>query len=121
MKPISTLLALASASAAAAAAQSARVYTFDTEQQQTSSTSRGESLSADTARLILSQRLGSSQYSQLGDVDESVLEQLNKFGGAQQSILGAQDGNGDASKLLIVVEGVDKGMLGHLFLVGFLG
>lgn len=40
-----------------------------------------------------------------------MLEQLNTFGGAQQSILGAQDGNGDVSKLLVVVEGVDKGML----------
>lgn len=114
MKHISTLLTLSAgvlASASAAAAQAARVYTFDTEQQPSTTSSSGESLSADTARLILSQRLGSSQYSELGEVDESVLDQLNKFGGAQQPILGAQDKDGDVSRLLVVVEGVDKGMV----------
>lgn len=51
-------------------------------------------------------------------MDEGVLAQLNKFGGVQQPILGAQDGNGEVSRLVIVVEGVDKGMSGHLFLLG---
>ncbi|KAK2759059.1 hypothetical protein FQN54_003158 [Arachnomyces sp. PD_36] len=106
MKPLSTLLALSAGVLAAATQNTAQIYTFDTETSPSSSSQEIETLSASTARLILSRRLGSSQFSQLGDVDESVLGQIDKFGGVQEGIFG-QDG--DVSKLLVVVEGVKEG------------
>jgi hypothetical protein len=108
MKPLSTFLTLSAGLLASASAQStARIFTFDTEQPSSSSSSHDEILSTDTARLILAARLGSPRYAQLGDVDEEVIGQLNKFGGRQEPIFGAKSEGGEVSKLLVLWEGVN--------------
>lgn len=67
------------------------------------------SISPYTARLLLAQRLGLSQYHSLEDADESTLDILNTYGGEQQKIFAHDGMSQGAEKLLFVVEGVDEG------------
>ena len=70
------------------------------------------SISPHTARLLLAQRLGLSQYHSLQDPDDLTLDILNTYGGTQQHIFAHdEEGLQGAEKLLLVVEGVDKGSL----------
>ena len=69
------------------------------------------SISPNTARLLLAQRLGLSQYHSLQDADESTLDILNTHGGQQEQIFAYEDGSQGAEKFLLVVEGVDEGSL----------
>ena len=67
------------------------------------------SISPQTARLLLAQRLGLSRYHSLQDVDEPTLELLNTYGGEQQQIFAPEETSQGAEKLLLIVEGVDEG------------
>ena len=67
------------------------------------------SISPQTARLLLAQRLGLSRYHSLQDADERTLEILNTFGGEQQQIFAPEETLQGAEKLLLIVEGVDEG------------
>ena len=70
------------------------------------------SISPHTARLLLAQRLGLSQYHSLQDPDDLTLDILNTYGGEQQRIFAHdEEGFQGAEKLLLVVEGVDEGSL----------
>ena len=69
------------------------------------------SISPHTARLLLAQRLGLSQYHSLQDADESTLDILNTHGGEQQQIFGQEQTLQSAEKLLLIVEGADEGSL----------
>ena len=69
------------------------------------------SISPHTARLLLAQRLGLSQYHSLNDADESTLEILNRYGGEQQQMFAHEDRSQVVEKLLLVVESVDEGSL----------
>ena len=69
------------------------------------------SISPDTARLLLAQRLGLSHYHSLEDADELTLELLNAYGGEQQSIFTREETIQGAEKLLLIVEGVNEGNL----------
>lgn len=69
------------------------------------------SISPHTARLLLAQRLGLSQYHSLQDADESTLDILNTYGGQQEQIFAREDGSQGAERFLIFVEGVDEGSL----------
>lgn len=72
-------------------------------------TSKAPSISPATARLLLAQRLGLSQYHDLGDVDETTLDVLNTYGGPQQSAFGEEAAPRQQSpdKLLFIIEGVE--------------
>ena len=67
------------------------------------------SISPQTARLLLAQRLGLSQYHSIQDADEVTLDILNTFGGEQQQIFAHEGTHQSAEKLLLIVEGVDEG------------
>ena len=64
-------------------------------------------VSLEAAGLILSRRLGPSQYSLLGQADEEVVKRLNQFGGRQVALLGTLSKIDDISRLLVVLEGVE--------------
>lgn len=68
------------------------------------------SISPNTARLLLAQRLGVSQYHDLGSADERTLDLLNIFGGLQRSTFGEEEGSRQQSndKLLFIIEGVEN-------------
>ena len=104
------LLGLAWASTALgiyAASQEAPIYIQDDSLN--GPTSKTQSISANTARLLLAQRLGLSQYHDLGDADEVTLDVLNTYGGQQQSIFGEREESRQQStdKLLFIIEGVE--------------
>ncbi|KAL9103233.1 MAG: hypothetical protein Q9163_001720 [Psora crenata] len=65
------------------------------------------SITPNTARLLFAQRLGLSQYHDLGDIDDSTLEILNSHGGNLQKVFLPEDEHPGKSKLLVVVEGVE--------------
>ena len=67
------------------------------------------SISPQTARLLLAQRLGLSHYHNLQDADDPTLEILNTFGGEQQEIFAPEEPLQAAEKLLLIVEGVNEG------------
>ena len=73
----------------------------------TDSSSKPLSISANTARLLLAQRLQLSQYHDLNDADDRVLEILNKYGGSQTSVFAEQEEASGRNQMLIVVEGVE--------------
>ena len=67
------------------------------------------SISPNTARLLFAQRLGLSQYHEIGDADEKALDILNKYGGHQPSLFMADEESREQStdKLLFIIEGVE--------------
>ena len=65
------------------------------------------SISPNTARLLLAKRLSVSQYHDLGDVDDSVLEILDKYGGTWPTVFSQRADSSSQSQLLLVVEGVE--------------
>lgn len=87
-----------------AASIEAPVYIYDTTEPP--SNREEPSISASTARLLLSQRLGLSQYHNLGDADGSALDILNIYGGKPKQIF-ENDEEWEMNKLLLMVEGVE--------------
>ena len=65
------------------------------------------SISPITARLLLAQRLGLSQYHSLEDADESAIDILNIYGGREEEVFRDEDG-ANPEKLLLLVEGVSN-------------
>lgn len=103
MKLSSSLLLPVITGAAVALSDSAKVYIFQGDDLPNASDP--PALSAEQARLVLAQRLGTSQYHQLGAVDESTVSYINKFGGSQGSLF--QDPDQDKTpELVVIVEGV---------------
>ena len=70
---------------------------------------KAETISPSTARLLFAQRLGLSQYHDLGDADEATLQILNAYGGQQQSIFGdiEESRHQSTDRLLFIIEGVE--------------
>lgn len=71
------------------------------------------SISPNTARLLLAQRLGLSQYHSLDDANGATLHILNTFGGKQEQVFRDKEQVGGAEKLLLILDGVSnpKGIL----------
>jgi hypothetical protein len=95
---------------AAAAATVGHVFVYDPVRDNTAPTApkQAPSLSPDTARLILAQRLGVSQYHSIENVqDDDLISHLNAYGGSQE--LFADDHTPDRSyaHLLVWIEDVD--------------
>lgn len=67
------------------------------------------SISPNIARLLFAQRLGLSQYHELGNVDETTLEVLNQYGGQQPSLLvdAEESRQQTTDRLLFIIEGVE--------------
>ncbi|EEH17792.1 hypothetical protein PABG_00355 [Paracoccidioides brasiliensis Pb03] len=105
MRPLISLLVLPFSAITGVVAYDARAYTFDPQQLPVPPVNRV--VSPETARLILISRLGLSECSTLGSVDETVIRDLNTFGGKQTPIMEDAMSDGDYSKLLLVWEGVD--------------
>ena len=74
-----------------------------------SRSSKAQSVTPSTARLLFAQRLGLSQYHDLGDADEATLQVLNTYGGQQQSMFEDVEESRQQStdKLLFIIEGVE--------------
>lgn len=87
----------------------ALIYTSESWSRQASV--EPPSISPHTARLLLAQRLGLSQYHSLQDADESTLDILNTYGGEQKQIFAQEQTLQSAEKLLLIVEGADEGNL----------
>ena len=66
------------------------------------------SISPNTARLLLAQRLGLSQFHSLEGADESTLDVLNTYGGKQQQLFNDEQHARSNDRLLLVVDGVTK-------------
>ena len=105
MKALAGLLWASAALEACTVVGTAVVYTSESwlRQEQV----EPPSISPDTARLLLAQRLGLSQYHSLQDADDSTLNILNTYGGVNQPLFAQEELR--AEKLLLVVEGVDEG------------
>lgn len=109
MKALAGLLWASAALDAYTVTGEALVYTSESWSRQTPA--EPPSISPHTARLLLAQRLGLSQYHSLADADERTLDILNTYAGEQQEIFAREEGFQGAEKLLLVVEGVDRGNL----------
>ena len=92
------------ATATATSSRQALMYTFDqNSQSQIRST---ESISLDTAHLILDRRLDTQVKSSIGDVTDEIVDSLNRHGGLQRPLL-ADSSNDRTRKVLIALEGYD--------------
>ena len=107
MKALAGLLWASAALEAYTVVGKALLYTSESWSRQ--ATVKPPSISPQTARLLLAQRLGLSRYHSLQDADESTLEILNTFGGEQQQIFAPKETLQSDEKLLLIVEGVDEG------------
>ena len=91
---------------ACSVAAEALIYTSDVPPP--ASRAGTPSISPNTARLLLAQRLGLSQYHSLEDADESTLDVLNTYGGKQQQLFTHEEHIRSNDRLLLVVDGVTK-------------
>lgn len=109
MKALAGLFWASAAFEAYTVAGGALVYTSESWSHQ--AVAEPPSISPHTARLLLAQRLGLSQYHSLQNADESTLAILNTYGGEKRHIFAREEKSQGAEKLLLVVEGVDEGNL----------
>ncbi|KAI9774458.1 MAG: hypothetical protein M1835_006042 [Candelina submexicana] len=88
-----------------AASSTGFVYTYDRKSPHPNRDPQKASL--DTARLILAQRLGLSQYHSLGNIDDLTLQQIDAFGGERPRLLGDVEAIKPA-QLLVMVDGAQN-------------
>jgi hypothetical protein len=100
--PASLVLPLLVA-AGQAASEPAKVYILQKPEFPTSSTI--PTLTPEEAKLVIAQRLGSSQLYSLSDASDDALAHINAFGGPQKRLF-ANDDQDERSQLLIVIENV---------------
>ncbi|PQE20399.1 arsenate reductase protein [Rutstroemia sp. NJR-2017a BBW] len=94
------------------AATEAPAYLFQ-GQKWPSNSGSPPALSPTEARLVLAQRLGISQYHDIGSVKDSAIKHINKFGGQLKSLF--NDAPKDkAAELVMIVEGVSDDTAGPL-------
>ncbi|PGH13135.1 hypothetical protein AJ79_03842 [Helicocarpus griseus UAMH5409] len=105
MRPLLSLLSLSLSAVTGVAAYDSRAYTFSSRHSDVPPVNRA--VTPETARLILASRLGLSEGSTLGRVDETVIRDLNTFGENQASLLQDTTSEDEPAKMLLVWEGVD--------------
>ncbi|KAH7087069.1 hypothetical protein FB567DRAFT_629106 [Paraphoma chrysanthemicola] len=66
------------------------------------------SVTPETARLIIAQRLGLSRYHSIQHADEEAIRHINAYGGKQQKLFGAQDSSRSRAHLLMWIEDADQ-------------
>lgn len=103
MRLVDCLLAVSGA----CAALEASIHLLDSLPSQSKQQPR--TIAPSTARLLVAQRLGLSQYHDLGDADEDTLDILNSFRGEELPIFDddATTRPSIIDKALYVVEGVE--------------
>ena len=106
MKLLLGLLWVSSALEACFVAAEAFIYISDVPPL--SSKADTPSISPNTARLLLAQRLGLSQYHSLEGADESTLDILNTYGGKQQQLFTHEEHTRSNDRLLLIVDGVAR-------------
>ena len=84
----------------------ASVYDFEPTSKQPRDSLVADVVPPETARLILAQRFGLSQYHSLKGTDEETLRHLNELGGSQQLLLEEEESH--RGKFLVIVEGVQN-------------
>ena len=101
-----------------AASHEAFVYVFDKKTEL--SNVQPPSVSPNTARLLLAQRLGLTQYHSLREDDESAIEHLNALGGTQKPVFLDEGRDETPLKFLLIVEGWEdpQGSLRYIILLG---
>lgn len=103
MRSLTNLLWASAALEACSVSAQALVYTSE---QVTAPPKDGPpSISPITARLLLAQRLGLSQYHSLDDAEDSTLGILNTYGGGQQQIFDDGEQAAGDKKFLLIIEG----------------
>lgn len=106
MKVLAGLLWASAALEACAVSAQALLYISD--QDPVPSKEDPPSISPITARLLLAERLGLSQYHSLEDADGSTLEILNALGGEQRRLFKDDDQPPRSEKFLFIIEGVTR-------------
>jgi hypothetical protein len=66
------------------------------------------SVSPETARLIIAQRLGLSRFHAIGLADAETIRHINTYGGRQQKLFGADDADRSKAHLLVWVEDAEQ-------------
>lgn len=66
------------------------------------------SVSPETARLIIAQRLGLSRFHAIEHADAEAIRHINAFGGRKQKLFGTDDADRSRAHLLMWVEDGDE-------------
>ena len=108
LSSIQWLLCAASSTVTAATAATAKVLVFDSDvSSPPRSAAEEQTVSPDTARLILAQRIELAQYHSVASADEESIRQINAFSSPQQPLFGFEKHAEPISRLLVMVEGID--------------
>ncbi|PSN69599.1 hypothetical protein BS50DRAFT_618639 [Corynespora cassiicola Philippines] len=95
---------LSSIYCSASAAKVGHVYTHDAHRK--ASPQSPPALTPETARLILAQRLGVSQFHSVDYADEDIIAKLNAFGGQRQRLFGGE-AKGSQAHVLVWIDDVE--------------
>ena len=87
-----------------AAAKPGRVYVYDPVAK---APPQPQSVSPETARLILAQRLGLSRFHSIQHANDETIQQLNAYGGRQQKLFGREDRERTRAHVLVWIEDVE--------------
>lgn len=93
---------------AAAAAKNGHVFTFDGTSNHAAPAS--SPIDAETARLILAQRLGLSRFHSIKDADAEAIKNINTYGGRQQQLFGERADTSRA-QLLVWLEDAEESLV----------
>lgn len=107
MKTLSVLLLQCLATLATASAPQAFIYTHDVQPRPSSPLP--DSVSSDTAYSIWARRLGLSEQRRLTGVDDTILNQIDQFGGHRAPLFGKPHSQIEPSRLSIAIEGYNDG------------
>ena len=94
------------AASATSSSDVGRVYVWDSTTK-SADKQLPSSVNPETARLIFAQRLGLSQFHNLKNANEEVIQQLNQYGGTPQQLFGGARERNNAHAI-IIVEGVEN-------------
>jgi hypothetical protein len=106
MKLSSSLLLSVIYCSAAAASKVGHVLVYDPVQK--AAPQQPPSVSTETARLILAQRLGLSRFHSIKHASDEIIEQINTYGGRRRQLFGAdKDQEQSRSHTLVWVDDVE--------------
>ena len=102
------LLSAFSAGIVQSAAQEAFVYTFGDPQTPPNNIANLPVIAPETARLVLAQRLGVSQYHNLGTTGDITLDLVAQLGGAHHVLFKDDKEDDEIRRVLVIVEGIES-------------
>lgn len=108
MKAFTAALSASVAGVVCAASQSAVVYTVGSFSTLPKVASDIPSIQPQTARLLLSQTLGLSEYHTLKGASEDTLQDLNGLAETQTPLFDGSHHNQSRQRVLLIVEGIEK-------------